>query len=140
MDKLFINPEQKDWSAILQRPVFDSKVLEETVSTILDDVKLNGDVAIKKYAAQFDKVELDELRVNEAEIAEAFNLVNDELKAAISHAKNNIEKFHLAQVRQEGQIETSPGVFCWRKSVAIQKVGLYIPGGSAPLFLSLIHI
>ncbi len=140
MEKIFINPVQKEWSSILQRPAFDSKMLEGTVSEILDDVKRNGDEAVKKYAARFDHVELDELRVSDAEITAAILLVSDELKSAILQAKDNIEKFHLAQVHQEDQIETSSGVKCWRSSIAIQKVGLYIPGGSAPLFSTLLML
>jgi histidinol dehydrogenase len=140
MEKIFINPEQKDWNNILQRPVFDSKALEGTVSAILTDVKLNGDAAIKKYAAKFDSVELDDLRVSEAEIEEAILMVSDELKAAILVAKNNIEKFHVAQLQHAEQIETTKGVLCWRKPIAIQKVGLYIPGGTAPLFSTLLML
>ena len=106
MEKIFINPVQKEWSSILQRPAFDSKMLEGTVSEILDDVKRNGDEAVKKYAARFDQVELDELRVSDAEITAAILLVSDELKSAILQAKDNIEKFHLAHVHKEDQIET----------------------------------
>lgn len=140
MEKIFINPEEKDWKGILQRPVFDSKTLEETVSAILADVKLNGDEAIRKYALKFDQVELNDLQVSELEMAAAVPLVSEELKAAILLAKNNIEKFHLAQAQVSEQIETTEGVLCWRKSVAITKVGLYIPGGSAPLFSTLLML
>ena len=140
MEKIFINPEQKDWKGILQRPAFDSKVLEATVSEILTDVKLNGDGAVKKYVAKFDGVALDNLKVSAAEIEEAALMVSDELKAATLLAKNNIEKFHLAQVQAVDQIETTKGVLCWRKSIAIQKVGLYIPGGTAPLFSTLLML
>ena len=140
MKKLFINPSKDQWNEIIQRPVLDSKPLEQTVSAILNDVKLNGDEAVKKYAAQFDKVQLDELKVSEAEIQEALLLVDKELKAAIAIAKNNITKFHQAQQEEIKQIETTGGVLCWRKSVAIQKVGLYIPGGSAPLFSTLLML
>ena len=93
MNKLFINPSKEQWNEIIQRPVLDSKPLEATVGTILNDVKLNGDEAVKKYAGQFDKVQLDELKVSEEEIQEALLMVDDELKAAISIAKNNITKF-----------------------------------------------
>ncbi|MEP7144067.1 MAG: histidinol dehydrogenase [Ferruginibacter sp.] len=140
MEKIFINPEEKAWSGILQRPAFDSKALEDKIAAILADVKLNGDEAVKKYAAQFDKAELDELEVSEAEIKEAVSMVSDELKAAIQVAKNNIEKFHLSQAQEVVQIETTQGVICWRKSIAIQKVGLYIPGGTAPLFSTLLML
>jgi len=140
MNKLFINPSKEQWNEIIQRPVLDSRPLEATVGTILNDVKLNGDEAVKKYAAQFDKVQLDELKVSEEEIQEALLMVDDELKAAISIAKNNITKFHQAQKEEVRQIETTDGVVCWRKSVGIQKVGLYIPGGTAPLFSTLLML
>ncbi len=140
MENVFINPERKDWAGILQRPAFDSSNLEETVSAILADVKETGDVAVKKYVAKFDGVHLNDLRVSEAEIAAASLLVSEELKEAILVAKNNIEKFHQAQVSDIVKIETTSGVLCWRKSVAIQKVGLYIPGGTAPLFSTLLML
>jgi histidinol dehydrogenase len=140
MEKIYLNPGQKEWSKILQRPAFDSRDLEGTVAVILDDVKQNGDEAVKKYAAKFDGVELIELRVSKTEIDAAVLLVDDELKAAILLAKKNIEKFHTAQAKQEEQIETTEGVLCWRKWVAIQKVGLYIPGGTAPLFSTLLML
>ncbi len=140
MDKVFINPDKNSWNAILQRPAFDSSSLEATVGNILNDVKLNGDVAVKKYAVQFDGVELNDLKVTEAEIAEAVLLVDEKLKQAIQQAKNNIEAFHTTQKEAIQQVETTPGVVCWRKSIAIQKVGLYIPGGSAPLFSTLLML
>ncbi len=140
MEKIFRNLLQKDWSGILQRPVFDSTALEATVASILADVKLNGDEAVKKYAVKFDGVQLNNLRVSEAEIAAATSLVSDELKDAILLAKNNIQKFHAAQVQGIEKIETTEGVTCWRKSVPIQKVGLYIPGGTAPLFSTLLML
>ena len=140
MKEIFINPDKKDWPKILQRPVLDSSSLEVKVSAILADVKLNGDAAVKKYTVNFDGVELNELGVTLAEMDEAAQMVSDDLKAAILVAKNNIEKFHLAQVQQAVQIETTPGVLCWRNSVAIQKVGLYIPGGTAPLFSTLLML
>ena len=140
MNKLFINPSKDQWNEIIQRPVLDNKPLEQTVSAILNDVKLNGDEAVKKYAAQFDKVQLNELKISEPELQEAVLLVDEELKAAIAIAKNNITKFHQAQEEEIKQIETTGGVVCWRKSVAIQKVGLYIPGGSAPLFSTLLML
>ncbi len=140
MQKIFINPSKKEWHAIIQRPAFDSKPLEEIVFSILQDVKSNGDAAVKKYALQFDKVVLEELKVSEAEIAEAVQLINEDLKAAIETAKNNITKFHQLQREEIKKIETTSGVVCWRKSIAIQKVGLYIPGGTAPLFSTLLML
>ncbi|CAN5425645.1 histidinol dehydrogenase [soil metagenome] len=140
MKEIFTNPLKAAWHGILKRPTFDSQALEANVSAILQDVKMNGDDAVKKYALQFDHVQLSELKVTEAEISAAVNLVSDELKAAIQLAKRNIEKFHAAQIQGVDKIETISGVTCWRKSVAIQKVGLYIPGGTAPLFSTLLML
>jgi histidinol dehydrogenase len=140
MKNLFNNPSSSEWNSILKRPAFDSSQLEESVSKILLDIKLNGDEAVKKYVIKFDGIELQDLRVSDAEIEEALSLVSTDLKAAISIAKNNIEKFHFSQVQGVEKIETTPGVICWRKSIGIQKVGLYIPGGSAPLFSTLLML
>lgn len=140
MKNLFNNPPSTDWNSIVKRPAFDSSQLEESVSKILLDIKLNGDEAVKKYALKFDGIELNELLVSEDEIKAAESLVSDDLKAAIAIAKQNIEKFHFSQVQEVEKIETTPGVICWRKSVGIQKVGLYIPGGSAPLFSTLLML
>ncbi len=138
--RFFINPSKEQWSSIIKRPSFDSKPLEQTVAAILEDVKLNGDAAVKKYALQFDQAELQNLKVSAAEIAAALPLVSDELKAAIKIAADNISSFHKAQQPAIEKIETMPGVVCWRKSVGIQKVGLYIPGGTAPLFSTLLML
>ncbi len=140
MSKLFINPSREQWPEIIQRPVFNIKPLEATVTSILQDIQLNGDEAVKKYALQFDKVTLEELKVSETEIRDAIAVVNEEVKAAIETAKNNISKFHQSQREEIKKIETTGGVVCWRKSVAIQKVGLYIPGGTAPLFSTLLML
>lgn len=140
MDNLFVNPAAAEWQTILQRPVFDTQQLEGTVKIILDDVKQNGDAAVKKYALQFDKAVLNNLRVSEEEIAAAVNAVPGELKAAIAVAKENITRFHQPQKEEIKKIETATGVTCWRKSVAIDKVGLYIPGGTAPLFSTLLML
>ena len=137
---IFINPLKEQWKAILKRPAFDSGSLENIVAPILSDVKVNGDAAIRKYAAQFDGVELKDLKVSEEEMAAAAKLVDDKLKAAIAVAKNNITKFHEAQREVVRIIETTEDVFCWRRSIAIQKVGLYIPGGTAPLFSTLLML
>jgi histidinol dehydrogenase len=140
MSKVFTNPAKQQWPAILQRPVFDSKPLEQTVAAILQDVQSNADEAVKKYALQFDKVDLQQLKVTAAELAAAASMVSPELKAAIEVAKNNITRFHQSQAEPSLTIETSSGVQCWRKSVGIQKVGLYIPGGTAPLFSTLLML
>ncbi len=136
----FINPAKDKWSEIIQRPQIDNAALKDIVSKILLDVKENGDAALKEYSLKFDGMELRDIKVSGQEINEAKFLVNDELKTAIQTAKQNIEKFHASQKEEIKKIETSPGVFCWRKSVAIEKVGLYIPGGTAPLFSTLLML
>ena len=140
MQNIFTNPLQAQWKEILKRPAFDSKVLETVVASILLDVQLNGDAAIKNYAEKFDGVLLSELKVTESEILEAVILVDKDLKEAILIAKDNITKFHQHQKENFTAVETMEGVNCWRKSVAIQKVGLYIPGGTAPLFSTLLML
>src|SRR5450432_3894354 len=136
----FINPSKDKWSEIIQRPKINDAELKNIVADILADVKKNGDAAIKKYTLQFGKVLLDDFKVSEEEINEAVLLVDKELKDAIGIAKSNIEKFHISQVEEIKKIETSKDVWCWRKSVAIEKVALYIPGGTAPLFSTLLML
>jgi histidinol dehydrogenase len=138
--QIIINPAKSEWPQLLQRPVLDTAVLEERVAGILADVSANGDAAVKKYAALFDGVQLDVLKVSAAEMDAATALVDDALKTAIDIAKNNITAFHSAQKETIQKIETMPGVVCWRKTVAIQKVGLYIPGGTASLFSTLLML
>lgn len=133
-------PEKNTWSTLLRRPVLDTRQLEATVSAILDDVKTNGDVAVLKYTAQFDKVELADLRVDAEEFATADAALDEPLKNAIRQAAANIEAFHRAQVEEVTMMETMPGVQCWRKPVGIEKVGLYIPGGTAPLFSTILML
>ncbi|MDQ3130825.1 MAG: histidinol dehydrogenase [Acidobacteriota bacterium] len=133
-------PKKKDWQEITKRPTIDTKFLEKTVSNILEDVKAHGDAALRHCARHFDKVELDDFLVSEAEFIEAEEQISTELKNAIQTAKANIEKFHTAQIEQPEIIETTGGVFCWRKSVAIEKVGLYIPAGTAPLFSTVLML
>ena len=133
-------PDKKEWPEILERPLFDSSSLEETVKSILHEVKLNGDEAVRKFTLQFDKADISELRVSEIEIDQAGRSLPEELKQAILTAKNNIEKFHAAQLREIEFVETMPGVQCWRRSTPIEKVGLYIPGGSAPLFSTILML
>lgn len=138
--KVIKNPARKDWNAILARPVLDTKMLERTVANILEDVRKYGDDALKHCARHFDKVDLDEFLVTEEEFAEAEAQVSAELKEAIAIAKENLEKFHTAQAEKPEIIETTRGVFCWRKSVAIEKVGLYVPAGTAPLFSTVLML
>jgi histidinol dehydrogenase len=133
-------PKKEDWAEILQRPAFDSQDLSATVSAILQEVKTNGDNALREFTKQFDGVEIAEILVTEDEFEEAAKSVPEELKQAIKHAKSNIEKFHQTQIEEPKIIETTNGVFCWRKSVAIEKVGLYIPAGTAPLFSTVLML
>lgn len=138
--RTIINPDKSVWPQLLQRPVLDTTALEASVGAILAEVKAGGDVAVKKYAAQFDGATLTDLQVSSAELEAATALVSDDLKTAIATARQNITAFHAAQQERMQPVETMPGVNCWRKSVAIQKVGLYIPGGTAPLFSTLLML
>ncbi len=133
-------PDKSTWKELLKRPALDSASLEEAVKSILADIKTNGDSAVKKYALQFDKAKLNSFEVNQEEINSAETKLSVELKNAIKEAKTNIETFHSVQKEQTQSIETTTGVVCWRKSVGIEKVGLYIPGGSAPLFSTVLML
>jgi histidinol dehydrogenase len=133
-------PSIADWNELLKRPAINNASLESTVSKVLADVKQNGDDAVKKYTLQFDQVELKTVLVSAAEFTEAEAAVSNELKEAIALAKSNIEKFHEAQIEKTTVVETRIGVKCWRKSVGIEKVGLYIPGGTAPLFSTILML
>lgn len=133
-------PQKKEWEKLAQRPAIDMVQLEGTVKNILNTVKMLGDEALKRYALEFDKVELNLLQVSEEEMKAAFKSVSEELKNAIAIAKKNIEKFHASQKEEVKIIETSIGVSCWRKSIGIESVGLYIPGGTAPLFSTLLML
>ncbi len=133
-------PAASEWAQLLARPTFDNATLFETVRTVLNDVKEKGDEAVKAYELKFDKVELSSLVVTEAEIKEAEGIVSQELKDAILLAKGNITKFHSAQAQELPCVETMPGVTCWQKAKAIEKVGLYIPGGTAPLFSTVLML
>ncbi|QHS62627.1 histidinol dehydrogenase [Chitinophaga agri] len=138
--QFFKYPERSQWPELLQRPVLDTTALETSVGNILAAVKQEGDAAVRSYAQQFDKVTLDALEVSQAEFAKATAALDAALKKAILQAKHNIEVFHKAQQEHSKIIETMPGVQCWRKPVAIEKVGLYIPGGSAPLFSTILML
>jgi histidinol dehydrogenase len=122
------------------RPVFDSSSLQEKVKNVLNEVKLRGDIAVRRFTQQFDGVEVNDFVVKEKEIREAEDLLSGELKGAIQQAAANIEVFHRKQVAVAEMIETMPGVRCWRKSIGIEKVGLYIPGGTAPLFSTILML
>jgi histidinol dehydrogenase len=136
----YIFPEKSKWNALQQRPEADYTVLFDTVQKVLREVQLNGDNAVRKFGEQFDKVIIDELQVSENEIDNAEELLSDDLKQAILTAKGNIEKFHAAQRFESEPVETMPGVICRQKAVAIEKVGLYIPGGTAPLFSTVLML
>ena len=133
-------PKREDWASIIRRPHLDVSELTATVKSVLDDVKARGDEAVREYELKFDKAELDSLAVTAEEIDEAENLVDAQLKDAIRLAHSNIKTFHEAQQFNEVRVETQPGVECWQKSVAIERVGLYIPGGTAPLFSTVLML
>ena len=138
--KKIIYPEKKDWMEILRRPALNTDTLRNTVKEVLDKVKTEGDKAVREYEERFDKVKLDSLGVTETEIAEAEKEVPIELKAAIMLAQKNIHTFHSSQRFEGKKVQTVPGVTCWQKAVAIEKVGLYIPGGTAPLFSTVLML
>lgn len=138
--KIYQYPEPSQYATLLQRPVADAASLEQTVRTVLEDVKKNGDEAVKRYTQQFDKASIDVLQVPAADFEEAESLLPASLKQAILTAKENITRFHEKQLSEPEVIETMPGIRCWRKSVGIEKVGLYIPGGSAPLFSTILML
>ena len=137
---LITNPDKSQWAELLKRPVMNTENLFDTVRAIIDRVKTEGDRAVLEYEEKFDKVALTALAVTEAEQAEAEASVGEELKKAIRLAKRNIETFHAAQRFESKRVETQPGVTCWQKAVAIEKVGLYIPGGTAPLFSTVLML
>ena len=138
--KVIKYPSREDWASLLTRPTFDSTSLFDTVQKVLDDVRKRGDKAVKDYTLQFDKVNLDIIEVSKEEISEAEKMISSNLKQAIEMARRNIWKFHSEQQHDLPEIQTSPGVFCWQKAVAIEKVGLYVPGGTAPLFSTVLML
>jgi histidinol dehydrogenase len=134
------NPLKGNWKQVLERPYVDNTIVLNTVREILNSVQKGGDKALKELAKKFEGAVLSSLSVNEDELAAAEKMINTELKSAIQQASENISRFHQSQVKEEGRIETMPGVECWRKSVGIEKVGLYIPGGTAPLFSTVLML
>ena len=138
--KIYKYPTQEELKELLKRPVRDAGELNATVAAVLFDVKTQGDAAVRAYEEKFDHVSLQDLTVTEAEIQEAETLVSDELKAALQQAHDNIEKFHAAQKFHAEHVQVTDGVECWQQSVPIQKVGLYIPGGTAPLFSTVLML
>lgn len=138
--KIIRYPQPSEWAELLKRPVMNMETLRGTVSEVLGRIKAEGDKAVLDYEERFDKVKLNGLAVSEAEIEEAGSMVSDELKKAIQLAEQNIRTFHSAQKFVGKKVETQPGVTCWQKAVAIEKVGLYIPGGTAPLFSTVLML
>lgn len=133
-------PNRDQWVTLTTRPHLDVSQLNATVSSVLDDVRANGDKAVKEYELKFDHANLDSLRVSDEEIEEACNTISEDLEAAIRLAHYNIHLFHSSQQFNVKKVETGPGITCWQKSVAIERVGLYIPGGTAPLFSTVLML
>ncbi|MBQ8190232.1 MAG: histidinol dehydrogenase [Bacteroidaceae bacterium] len=138
--RIYRYPAKETWQELLRRPALDVEALRDTVSAVLARVRAEGDSAVLEYEEKFDKVQLASLAVTAEELDEAAGLIAPELRAAIELAHENIEKFHSAQRFEGRQVETRPGVTCWQKAVAIEKVGLYIPGGTAPLFSTVLML
>ncbi|MFA9205881.1 MAG: histidinol dehydrogenase [Burkholderiaceae bacterium] len=140
MIQVFKEPKKKDWPSLLARPEYDATPLQAKVREILLAVKQRGDAAVTEYTLAFDKVALNNFKLSAEKMEAAEKVLTPSLKTAIQLAKVNIEVFHSAQIQKEERIETMPGVWCWRKSVGIEKVGIYIPGGSAPLFSTVLML
>jgi histidinol dehydrogenase len=138
--KIFEQPKQQEWTSIISRPVMDDTALRATARNVLDDVRARGDEAIIEYTEKFDGVLLKDFAFDENELIEAEAALSQELKTAIQTAAENITTFHQAQLQAPSVIETMPGVRCWRKSVGIETVGIYIPGGTAPLFSTVLML
>jgi histidinol dehydrogenase len=138
--QVFVAPNKQTWDDLLKRPSFDAALLMPKVQAILEEVAKEGDKAVKKYTLDFDQVALKSIAVDPSLVQAAEQSLTSALKSAIQSAKVNIEIFHQAQLKKEEKIETMPGVWCWRKSVGIEKVGIYIPGGTAPLFSTVLML
>lgn len=138
--RTYINPDRNIWSEILKRPLFDVSELYGKVQSILNEIRLNGDKKLHEFTEKFDGINLKSFTVTTNEINKAEQQLNNDLKDAIAIAAKNIEKFHASQKQEIKKIETTPGVICWQKAVAIEKVGLYIPGGTAPLFSTVLML
>jgi histidinol dehydrogenase len=138
--KTIINPNKNDWSELIKRPTKSIESLDKIVKQVFEEIQYKGDEAIQKYTHLYDKVELKDITVKADVISAAKNSISEKLKNAICLAKENIEKFHVSQKEEKKIIETVPGVQCWRESRAIEKVGIYIPGGSAPLFSTVLML
>ena len=138
--KIIKNPAVTEWPDLLKRPAFNNNALVETVTAVLQQVKTDGDAAVKKYTLRFDGIALNSFEVTVAEIDAAADQLSTELKQSIALAADNIRRFHEKQIAAVEVVETMPGIRCWRKSVGIEKVGLYIPGGTAPLFSTILML
>ena len=138
--KIYKYPSQEELKELLKRPVRDASQLNATVAAVLADIKAKGDAAVREYEEKFDHVRLDDLAVTTAEMREAEQLVSNDLKNALEQAHKNIEKFHASQKFHAEHVQVTDGVECWQQSVPIQKVGLYIPGGTAPLFSTVLML
>src|SRR5690606_5452177 len=138
--KVIYNPPSETWKALCSRPQMDQEVLDPVIRRILSDVRLKGDQALTDLTLEFDGVRLRSLSLTSEEIKGAVETLDDRLKAAMGTAAKNIEAFHASQIKESKAIETMPGVTCWRKAVPIDKVGIYIPGGSAPLFSTVLML
>lgn len=138
--KIIKYPAEAEWEKLQERFELDVTTLFDTVKQILEEVRTAGDEAVLRYGEQFDKVVVEHIKVSQEEIEEAESLLSEDLKEAIRVAQANIEKFHASQCMTEKKVETIPGVTCWQKAVAIEKVGLYIPGGTAPLFSTVLML
>lgn len=138
--KVYIYPSEKEWAQLLQRPVKDAADLNDTVAEVLGEVRRRGDAAVREYEERFDKVRLGSLAVSQEEMEEAEALVSEELKQALELAHRNIHTFHAAQRFEEKRCRVTDGVTCWQKSIPIERVGLYIPGGTAPLFSTVLML
>lgn len=140
MMKIIKEPDYKNWDTLVVRPIIDATELNKKVKAILDEVAENGDEAIRKFTFAFDQVRLHDFKVQIEKMIDAENHLTAALKTSIQLAKVNIEIFHKSQIQQVERIETMPGVWCWRKSVGIESVGIYIPGGTAPLFSTVLML
>jgi len=138
--KIIKYPPKTDWTQILKRPSLGDDMVNQSVLNVLNDVRVNGDQSVRKYTHQFDKVVLDDFKVTPEEFDEAVQKMDVSLIKSIQTAKQNIETFHASQKSERKKVETTPGVVCWQKAVAIENVGLYIPGGSAPLFSTVLML
>ncbi|MBN1598083.1 MAG: histidinol dehydrogenase [Bacteroidales bacterium] len=138
--KVYRYPGKKAWKRLLARPALETKALDDIVLDIIEDIKLNGDEAVRKYTLKFDGVDISDARISQEEQEEALKNIDSKLKDAIKLAYDNIYRFHKEQVPEMMEIETVPGVKCWQKPIAIERVGLYVPGGTAPLFSSVLML